>query len=235
MNYVVDRLCSVYPDAIVDFDITEGGRSVGLGFLASGKYFLINNGPYYFNYNIPFDRDKDNWNMFFYPGAARGWICRTPLTFDKWIPSVLFLTHYLPDDPYENQSIAVGSLILGQNGIWGDLLKISTEGVGFLHESIGYYKQVRDDITKATIIRDGAVGGSPEVYEKINKENGKGAIVLFSSHTGSYEYVSQNIPNQKYWTTRGVNISFDKKGTAVIKVAFDKAEAKIIFFGVVMK
>ncbi len=232
MNYVVDKLCSVYPDAIVDFDITEGGRSVGLGFLASGKYFLINNGPYYQNYNVPIDPDKDNWNIFFYPGAARSWICRTPLTFDKWIPSVLFLTHYLPDDPYENQSIAVGSLILGQNGIWGDLLKISPEGVAFFNESLGYYKQVRDDITKATIIRDGAVGGSPEVYEKISKENGKGAMVVFSSHKGSYEYVSRSKPNQKFWSTDGVDLTFDKDGFASIKVTFDKAEAKIIFFGV---
>jgi len=232
MNYVLDKLCSVYPEAIVDFDITEGGRSVGLGFLASGKYFLINNGPYYQNYNVPIDPDKDNWNIFFYPGAARSWICRTPLTFDKWIPSVLFLTHYLPDDPYENQSIAVGSLILGQNGIWGDLLKISPDGVAFFNESLGYYKQVRDDITKSTIIRDGAVGGSPEVYEKINKENGKGAMVVFSSHKGSYEYVSRSKPNQKYWSTNGIDLTFDKEGHAIIKVSFDKAEAKIIFFGV---
>ncbi len=232
MNYVVDKLCSAYPDAIVDFDITEGGRSVGLGFLASGKYFLINNGPYYQNYDVPINPDKDNWNIFFYPGAARSWICRTPLTFDKWIPSVLFLTHYLPDDPYENQSIAVGSLILGQNGIWGDLLKISSEGAGFFHETLGYYKQVRDDITRATIIRDGAVGGSPEVYEKINKENGKGAMVVFSSHKGSYEYVSGSKPEKKYWSTKGVNLIFDKEGHAIIKVNFEKAEAKIIFFGI---
>jgi len=232
MNYVVDKLCSVYPDAIVDFDITEGGRTVGLGFLASGKYFLINNGPYYQNYDIPINPEKDNWNIFFYPGAARSWICRTPLTFDKWIPSVLFLTHYLPDDPYENQSIAVGSLILGQNGIWGDLLKISPEGVGFFHETLGYYKQVRDDITKSTIIRDGAVGGSPEVYEKINTENGKGAMVVFSSHKGSYEYVSRSKPNQKYWSTKGVDLTFDKDGYAILKVSFEKAEAKIIYFGV---
>jgi alpha-galactosidase len=232
MIYVVDKLCSVYPDAIVDFDITEGGRSVGLGFLASGKYFLINNGPYYQNYDVPINPAKDNWNLFFYPGAARSWICRTPLTFDKWIPSVLFLTHYLPDDPYENQSISVGSLILGQNGIWGDLLKISPEGVGFLQETLAYYKQVRDDITKSTIHRDGAVGGSPEVYEKINKENGKGTMVIFSSHRGSYEYVSRSKPNQQYCSTKGVDLTFDKDGFAVIKVSFDKAESKIIFFGI---
>ena len=124
------------------------------------------------------------------------------------------------------------SQIRHQNQLWGDLLKISPEGVGFFHETFNYYKQVRDDITKSTIIRDGAVGGSPEVYEKINKENGKGAMVVFSSHKGSYEYVSRSKPNQKYWSTDGVNLTFDNEGYAVIKVSFDKAEAKIVYFGV---
>jgi alpha-galactosidase len=232
MSYVVDKLTKECPEAIVDFDITEGGRSVGLGFLSSGKYFLINNGPYFFNYDIPFDRENGQWNIFFYPGPARTWICRTPLTFDKWIPTSLFLTHYLPDDPYENQSIAVGSLILGQNGIWGDLPGISKEGVDFFNKSLGYYKQVRNDMTETAMIRNGAVGGSPEVYEKINPETGKGAVVVFSSHAGSYSYITKMSPDQKIWKTDGVDLSFDSEGHAVIKTNFTKAEAKIIFFGV---
>lgn len=232
MSYVVDKLVKECPEAIVDFDITEGGRAVGLGFLSSGKYFLINNGPYFFNYDIPFDRENGQWNIFFYPGPARTWICRTPLTFDKWIPTSLFLTHYLPDDPYENQSISVASLILGQNGIWGDLPGISKEGVEFFGEALSNYKQVRDDMTESPIFRDGAVGGSPEIYEKINPKTGKGSIVVFSSHQGSYQYVSQNKPNQRYWATKGTTVSFDKDGHAVFTATFDKAEAKIIFFGV---
>jgi len=232
MSYVVDKLVNACPEAIVDFDITEGGRTVGLGFLSSGKYFLINNGPYFFNYDIPFDRENGQWNIFFYPGPARAWICRTPLTFDKWIPSTLFLTHYLPDDPYENQSISLASLILGQNGIWGDLPGISQEGIDFYAKTLGLYKQVRDDMTEIAMIRDGAVGGSPEIYEKINPETGRGAIVIFSSHQGSYEYISQNKPDQKFWSAKGTAISFDKEGHAVLKAAFEKAEAKIIFFGI---
>ena len=232
MSYVVDKLCKECPEAIVDFDITEGGRSVGLGFLSSGKYFLINNGPYFFNYDIPFDRENGQWNIFFYPGPARTWICRTPLTFDKWIPTSLFLTHYLPDDPYENQSIAVGSLILGQNGIWGDLPKISPEGVAFFAKTLGMYKQVRDDMTETAMIRDGAVGGSPEVYEKINPENGKGAIVIFSSHAGTYSYISKNKVDPKHWETKGVELQIDQSGLARIDAEFKTAEAKIIFFGV---
>jgi len=232
MCYVVDKLAKECPDAIVDFDITEGGRTVGLNFLSSGKYFLINNGPYFFNYDIPFDREHGQWNIFFYPGPARTWICRTPLTFDKWIPTSLFLTHYLPDDPYENQSIAVGSLILGQNGIWGDLPKISKEGIAFFSKTLGMYKQVRDDMTSTSMIRDGAVGGSPEVYEKINPENGRGAIVIFSSHAGTYSYISKNKVDPKFWTTSGVKLQIDQSGLARIDVEFKTAEAKIIFFGV---
>ncbi len=232
MCYVVDKLCKECPEAIVDFDITEGGRTVGLGFLSSGKYFLINNGPYFFNYDIPFDRENGQWNIFFYPGPARTWICRTPLTFDKWIPTSLFLTHYLPDDPYENQSIAVGSLILGQNGIWGDLPKISTEGVAFFAKTLGMYKQVRDDMTETALIRDGAVGGSPEVYEKINPETGRGAIVIFSSHAGTYSYISKNKVDPKHWETRDTEVKILPNGLVRIDVKFTTAEAKIIFFGV---
>jgi alpha-galactosidase len=232
MSYVVDKLCAACPEAIVDFDITEGGRAVGLGFLSSGKYFLINNGPYYFNYNIPFNPDKDNWNLFFYPGPARGWICRTPLTFDKWLPSVCFMTHYLPDDPYENQSICAGSLILGQNGIWGDLPKVSSQGVEFFGKTLGLYKQVRDDVTEAALIRDGAVGGSPEVYEKINPANGRGEVVVFSSHPGTYRYVTRNAVDPSIWKTRGTSVSFDPEGRAIVETEFAGAEAKIVFFGV---
>jgi alpha-galactosidase len=232
MSYVVDKLTKECPEAVVDFDITEGGRAVGLGFLSSGKYFLINNGPYFFNYDIPFDRENGQWNIFFYPGPARTWICRTPLTFDKWIPTSLFLTHYLPDDPYENQSIAVASLILGQNGIWGDLPGISKEGVDFFKKSLGYYKQVRNDMTETSMTRDGAVGGSPEVYEKINPLTGKGAVVVFSSHAGSYSYITKMKPDKKIWNTNGVDLTFDSEGHAIINSIFSGSEAKIIFFGV---
>jgi alpha-galactosidase len=232
MCYVVDKLANECPEAIVDFDITEGGRTVGLNFLSSGKYFLINNGPYYFNYDIPFDRENGQWNIFFYPGPARGWICRTPLTFDKWIPTSLFLTHYLPDDPYENQSIALASLILGQNGIWGDLPALSTEGVDFFGKTLGLYKQVRDDMTSTALTRDGAVGGSPEVYEKVNPENGRGAIVMFANHTGSYSYISKNKVNPQFWQTRDTEVKILPDGHVLIDGHFKGAEAKIVFFGV---
>jgi len=230
MARVVDKLCAACPEAIVDFDITEGGRFVGLGWLAAGKYFLINNGPYYHNYNIP---AGEIWsNIFVYPGPARGWICRTPLSFDKWIPSVLFLTHYLPDDPADSQLINVASLILGQNGIWGDLLSISDEGIATFGTLLRLYKQVRDDITESCPVRSGNVGGSPEIHEKINAATGRGAVCIFSSAKGEYTCVTANEADKRVWHTDGVSVSFDKQGRARITARFDKPGAEIVMFGV---
>jgi len=87
-------------------------------------------------------------------------------------------------------------------------------------------------MTETAMIRDGAVGGSPEVYEKINSVTGRGAVVVFSSHPGTYTYITNKKPEQKNWKTKGVNITFDKEGSAVINTTFLGAEAKIIFFGV---
>ncbi|HUW32360.1 MAG TPA: hypothetical protein VM223_12175, partial [Planctomycetota bacterium] len=230
MARVVDKLCAACPEAIVDFDITEGGRFVGLGWLAAGKYFLINNGPYYHNYNIP---AGEIWsNIFVYPGPARGWICRTPLSFDKWIPSVLFLTHYLPDDPADSQLINIASLILGQNGIWGDLLSISEEGIATFGTLLRLYKQVRDDITESCPVRSGNVGGSPEIHEKINAATGRGAVCIFSSAKGEYSYVTANEADKHVWHTDGVSVTFDKQDRARITARFEKAGAKIVMFGV---
>lgn len=231
MTRVVDRLCAACPEAIVDFDITEGGRSVGLAFLAAGKYFLINNGPYYHNYDIPCNSSTAWINIFVHPGPARGWICRTPLTFDKWIPSVLFLTHYLPDDPESSQLINIGSLILGQNGIWGDLLDVSAEGVARFGKWLGVYKQVRNDITRSVMVRVGSPGGSPEIYEKVDEETGRGVVVAFASNGGRFDYVTRQRVSADAVVTKGVEVTRDPKGRSIVRFDFDGAGARFVFFG----
>jgi alpha-galactosidase len=85
---------------------------------------------------------------------------------------------------------------------------------------------------KKCITSDGAVGGSPEVYEKINPLTGRGAVVVFSSATGKYSYITNNKPDKKIWKTKGVDISFDKEDHTIMNTAFSGVEAKIIFFGV---
>jgi alpha-galactosidase len=236
MARIAERVSSAVPGAICDFDMTESGRSFGLAYLSAGKYFLINNGPYNQNYDHPLPPDG-NWNLFFYPGPARDWICRSPLVFDQWIPSTLFLTHYLPDDPESNQMLSLASLILGQDGIWGDLPAISDSGVALFGRVLAKYRQVRDDMAEAFPVVSGPVGGTPEVHEKIAPD-GRGAVVLFSSH-GTYRYITQNRVDRRIWHDEGISVAFDDSGRAVITAdfvrgpgGFPKAGAHLVFFGV---
>ncbi len=233
MSKIIDRVCAACPEAIVDFDITEGHRSVGLAFLASGKYFLINNGPYYRSFDDPQYAPGGGMssNIFVFPGPARPRLCRHPLTFDRWIPSVLFLTHFLPDDPESSQLINIASMILGQNGIWGDLPKISPEGVNLYGRLLGYYKQVRDDVTSAYPVCSGFVGCNPEIHEKIGK-SGKGVVCAFTDNGGVYRYVTASQVDSKIKTSDdSVKVKILKDGHAELIFSFERGGAKIAFFG----
>ena len=231
LTEIARRLGEEVPGAVVDLDVTEGGRSVGLAFLTAGRYFLVNNGPYFQNYDVPIDPDRQNWNLFFNKGPARTWITRSTYGYDRWIPSQLFLTHYFPDDPGESQLVNVGSLVLGHDGIWGDLPKVSEEGVARIGKTLAMWRQVRDSMVAAAPVRVGEVGGSGEVHEKIEQETGRGGIVVFSTHAGRQRYVSEHPTVAQYWATPGVTVTFDAAGHAVVDAAFEKPGAAIVFFG----
>jgi alpha-galactosidase len=232
MNRIADKVAAAVPGTIVDFDVTETGRGMGLAFLSSGKYFLMNNGPYYQNYDVPIDGSKSNVNLFFNPGLARTWVMRSGLKFDKWVPSVLFLTHYLPDDPQQWQEQNVASLILGQNGIWGDLPNVSSAGVDYIGSTIARYKLVRDDITESDPVVTGIASGSPEIHEKISASTGRGAVVIFAIEPGTYHYVTSRKVATEHWSSGGATVTPDAAGRAKIEANFDKPGAKIVFFGV---
>lgn len=236
MSKIIDKVCKACPEAIFDFDITENGRSVGLAFLSSGKYFAINNGPYFHNFNIS-ERGKTplangSRNIFTNPGPARGWFTRQIITYDKWIPSILFLTHYQPDEPRNSQLINIASLILGQNGIWGEILKTSPDGTRLFADILNRYKQISNDITDASLLSYGVPGESIEIHEKINPVSGKGEIVIFGNGKRVINYISKLKVAKKFWCTDGVTVSFDEKGRAIIHTDFSETSAKIIFFGV---
>jgi hypothetical protein len=211
------------------------------------------------------------------PGHAHGTAAHSQATaFDRWIPLNLFMAHYLPDDGPQNQTNAVASLILGQNGIWGDLPGVSAEGQTLLCNLIGKYKQVRDAIAAASPVVTGRIGGNPEIHEKIAASPtldpsptaetkrqssrfsvlpptvpapGKGAVVIFATDAGTYEYVTQASVDAVWWATPGVEVTRLPDGRAHIRATFhghagdgaggrgtitpDSAEcAKIVFFGV---
>ena len=231
MVRIVEKVKRAYPDVIFDFDITETGRAVGLSFLSVGRFFLINNGPYLVNYDLPHFSETESDNIFFYPETARTWICRRPLTYDEWIPSNLLLTPYFPDDPASSQLANMASLILGQNGIWGDLPKISEAGVQWIGQVMGRYKQVRQDVAESDPIRTGDVAGVYEIHEKISNSSNRGVVVLFSPTNGRIVYVTEHTPNQSFWATPGTKVSFDMQGHAVLESDMASGAA-IGFFGV---
>ena len=233
LTRIVDRVCHACPEAIVDFDITEGQRGMGLGFLAAGKYFLLNNGPYYQSFDNPTYAPGGGMgsNVFVFPGPARARVCRTPLGFDKWLPSVLFLTHYLPDDPETSQMINLASLVLGQNGIWGDLLTVSDKGIALFAEVLGLYKQIRNDITRSCPVHTGVIGGSPEIHEKISEGTGRGVVAAFAGAAGCYTYVTKHGVANNFWANEGVRVE-KQEGSACLELTFEQPGAKLVLFGV---
>lgn len=235
LTRIAQQVSRAVPGATVDFDVTEPGRSVGLAFLAAGRYFLINNGPYYANYNVP-NPAGYNPNVYVFPGPARARVCRAVSDFDEWIPLSLFLTHYLPDDPVGSQLVNVASMMTGQHGIWGDLAAVSPSGIELLRTIIDRYKDVARDAVRARSLRRGLVGGSPEIHEKVLDNTGRGVVVLFAPHRGTYRYTTAARVHRRIgWDSssgpNSVSISLLPDGRADIAVTLDTDGAAMIFFG----
>src|SRR5260370_33138880 len=127
---------------------------------------------------VPLDT---NTQPLFYNGQARAWFLRGSLALDKWMPTVLLDGMYFPEEPYRYQVINAASLMLGQNGLWGDLPAMSGKGVAAFGELMNLYKQVRDDMAETALVRTGMISGSPEIYEKISPRTQRGAVVLFAT------------------------------------------------------
>jgi len=232
LGKIMEKVCTACPDAILDFDETEARRiGVGLQFLANGRYFILNNGPYFKNFDLGESLLPNKChNIFIQPGPARTWFMRSVLDYDKWIPSNLFLANYQPDDPENSQIINLASLVLGQNSIWGEILKTSPEGVAVFHEILEKYKQVRDDVAAASPIVSGNPGDTPEIREKINPVTGKGLVVIFSNGSGKFTYVVKNQVASSFWATPGTSVEITG-GHAKISATFNEASAAIVFFG----
>jgi alpha-galactosidase len=237
LGKIMEKVAAACPNVVFDFDVTEDRRiGVGLQFLANGRFFILNNGPYYHNFDLcPRGESilpNGCRNIFIQPGPARTWFMRSVLDYDKWIPSNLFLANYQPDDPENSQVINLASLVLGQNAVWGEILKTSTEGVALFHDILGKYKQVREDVAAASPVHTGSPGDTPEIYEKINPETGKGVVVIFSNSKGKFSYITQNVVVEDFWHNKGVAVKLSDAGYAKIDAVFDEASAAIIFFGV---
>jgi len=238
MAEVVERLAEAVPEAIVDFDVTEAGRAMGLAFLAAGRYFLINNGPYFGNYDLPNAVDG-NSNMFLGPGPTRAMICRQSYAFDRWLPANLTLVHYLPDDPapangrVDILEVTLASLVLGHNGIWGDLAAVSDAGVARIRTVLERWRTVRDAVTRAQPRRIGVPGMAPEIHEKLH--DGRGVVAVFAAQVGIWEHVTAGPVATESWcmpsVTGTVEVTRLPDGRARIRAVFNAPGARLAVFG----
>ncbi len=228
---VVERLQEACPDAVVDFDITETSRAVGLAWLSVSRYYLFNNGPYYQDFDHELPKGK-TWNLFFNPGPARGWMARAPLAYDRWLPSSALMWHFIPDDPAESELMNLASLALGPGGLWSDLPAYGAAKVRRMAAFLRKFKAVRADISEAGPAFSGRVGGSPEVHEKISAR-GRGAVMVFADQPGAYDYVSKSKVKGKAWCSPGLKLRRDKNGRVLLRAEFKRGEyAKAAFFGI---
>ncbi len=212
MVRIVEEVTKQCPDVIVDFDVTEEHRFFGLGFLSVGKYFLVNNGPYAVDFDIPEQftylqkepiKINPMTNIFFYPGPSRSRICRKNVIFDGIVPSILFMAHFLPDKTILSQKNSLSSLMLGGNGIWGDLLNLEDDDIGLFRSTLEKYKLLGKNITQSYPFIEGFIGSSPEIYEKIDYSEEKGIIVFFTKSKGSYSYITKNTFRNNSLTVEG--------------------------------
>jgi alpha-galactosidase len=231
MIQMVEKVTERYPEVIVDFDATENRRFMGLGFLSVGHYFLINNGSYPSDFDLPDSLGLPPFlNVFFFPGAARSRVCRRASLYDSVAPSNLFLVHYLPDGPQRSLENSLASLVLGGNGIWGDLPALSEEEVTFWAGNLADYKRVMLAVSFAYPRVRGFIGSSPEVHEKIQPESAAGVVAFFTTTHGTFGYVTQPIDLEKLGEVKGADQwEATEDGCLKLTVTLDDHGARTVF------
>ena len=80
-------------------------------------------------------------------------------------------------------------------------------------------------------LRLGAVGGSPEVHEKIYPPTGCGIVVVFAASPGRYVYVTENRVADTWASPNGTPVRLDVRGRAVLECVFEQPGDQVVFFG----
>lgn len=232
MTQVVAQVAQTCPNLIIDLDITARGHPIGLGFLSVGKYSLVNNGPDFSDFDLPPEIQiiPHPISAFFHPGPARPRACRSEARFDRFIPAHLFLTHFLPDPPRLSQANNLATLVLGGNGLWGDLLSLNDSDLAIVSGVLSRYKRVAASAARAYPLTRGFPGSSPEIYEKIDLAVGRGLVAFFTVLPGTFTHLTQ--PLQHLGKVQGADsweVTPDKR--LKLTVRLNRNDARVVFVG----
>jgi hypothetical protein len=175
---------------VIEVDITEPHRSVGLNILSEGKYFWMNNGSTWY----------DDYSHY------RAMSTRFPLhQYGRILPPVLMtVANYPHDSPlYRAQRYNVNSSIAGGRGLWGDINEMDVAERLRVASYLKPAKAVAETVAGVRPEIIGEVGGSPEIYTFIDPNKGQGQIIAFSGSALEYEYV-YNLSSTNSGTILGI-------------------------------
>jgi hypothetical protein len=162
-------------DVVIEVDITEPYRSVGLDILSEGRYFWMNNGSSWYD-DLTFYRAKSS---------------RFPLhLYGSFIPTVLMTVANYPHDlpTHRAQRYNVHSSIAGGRGFWGDLEAMSKEERQRVAHYIEPAQRVAETVAGIRPEIKGEVGASPEIYTSIDREKAEGQIIGFTGSVLEYNH-----------------------------------------------
>lgn len=162
-------------DVVIEVDITEPYRSVGLDILSEARYFWMNNGSTWY----------DDYSHY------RAKSTRFPFhLYGSFMPSVLMtVANYPHDDPlYRAQRYNVSSSITGGRGFWGYIEEMSGEERNRVAGYLELPKRVSETVANSRTEIVGKVGGSPEIYTTVDRDIAEGQVIGFSGTVLEYNH-----------------------------------------------
>ena len=212
----------------IDIDITEDQRRPNLGTLMYGRYFLINNGPYYSDLGIPESTriEPNTFNAVFYPGATHSRVIRHSADFNSRFGRLASFGHVLLSDNPKVLANALATSALAGLAVWGRLAELDPATLVAVRE---YFDRVRlSGALRGTLYSPRRIGASPEIW--IAESQDRKARVLFAFSHQSCR-VTERIP-------RGDGDRFQVEGSdgwrldgdqLVIELDLERDDARTVF------
>lgn len=162
----MEILTDYEPELVIEVDLTEARRvMVGLAPLSQGKLFWMNNGASWYNDYTTF-RSKSMRTI-----ASE---------FAGIIPLELFTYANYPHNQTGNMKYNVNNSILCGHGFWGNLELMTGDERRWIGKQVAQSKKVLPYLVNVKPKVIGKVGGSPEVYFVVNREEAAGQVIAFS-------------------------------------------------------